>query len=141
MHRSEVIGVRTSEHLYFFLELILLVGVKVLVHGLNLKRQEAMLEGCRLCARRVIYHRQSELSLEDNVLKVIFVVTRIVRGVARGITHNGKVSCRTVGEQEEVGADLDDARVCIGFRTMIAHVENTNRTLTRDGQREIGVVV
>jgi hypothetical protein len=101
---------------------ILFFRIKSVIHGLNLEREEAVLEGCGLCTRTVIYYRQSELSLENNVLKVIFVMAGIVGGVARGIGHNGKESCRTVRKEKEVGADLNDARVRIGLRGMIGYV-------------------
>jgi hypothetical protein len=83
MHRSEVIGVCASEHLYLFLELILVFRVKVFVHGLNLKREEVMLKIDGSNARSNIYDRQSEFSLENNVLKTVFVVA----GIKSSIYH------------------------------------------------------
>lgn len=82
MDRREVIRMG-SFHLY--LVLILFFRIKRIIHRFDLEREETMLKSCRLCARRVIYDRQSELSLENNILKVVFIVTGIVCGVSRGI--------------------------------------------------------
>ena len=138
MDRSEVVRMG-SFHLYPLS--ILFFRIKILIHGLNLECEEVVLKVCRLCARSNIYNRQSELSLENNVLKAILIVAGIKRGIYQRVCHNGKISCRTVGEDKKVGAQLDQHRVATVCRIVITSIQNPDRTLAGDRKSKIGIVV
>jgi len=138
MGRSEVVRMG-SFHLYPLS--ILFFRIKILVHRLNLEREEVVLEVCGLCARSNIYNRQSELSLKNNVLKAIFIVAGIKRGIYQRVCHNGKKSCRTVGEDKKVGPQLDQYRGATVCRIVITSIQNPDRTLAGDRKSKIGIVV
>lgn len=70
MNRSEVVRMRTFHPLF-------VMRIKILIHGLDLKRNKHPLKRNWLCSRFPVYRRQSNLTLENNILKVILMVTLI----------------------------------------------------------------